>query len=358
MYRGKTISVAIASYNGDKYIREQLESILNQTVLPDEIVISDDGSTDKTLCILREFSSSASSFCITTTVLTDNPRHGFAFNFGYAVGHCSGDIVFICDQDDVWLPDKIEHIANVYLNKKDALCVFHNAASVDYQGKPINIVFNKYIEAISQNISQGESIIRLSGEKYCEMAASVPFVNGMVMSVSKELLETAYPFPPISSQHDGWLLFCALTQDKCYYLDEVLTLRRLHNQNTSGAGKQGLGINRIRKIVRNIEQHNNYSKNRILYAKFMKDYLLKYCGEDSPIAKRAFPTISRIQEIGTYEIEAAESGRVLGTIRLSRLFIRDKRYRRSGVKLFLYELADIILFSKHERTRRMQLDDS
>ncbi len=78
MYNGKRISVAMASYNGEKFIREQIESILDQTVLPDEIIISDDGSTDKTMEILQEF---ANLYPNLIKIYSDNPCKGFGYHF-------------------------------------------------------------------------------------------------------------------------------------------------------------------------------------------------------------------------------------------------------------------------------------
>lgn len=351
MYQDIRISVAIATYNGEKYIREQLESILSQTVVPDEIIISDDGSKDKTLEIAHEVAKSAAPGII--KILTDNPKHGFAYNFGHAISHCTGDVILLCDQDDVWLPYKVEHVTRVYTENKEALCVFHDASSIDSSGKPLDIVFNPFIKTLSSQTNTGE-IMRLPGVPFCETAASAPLINGMVMSVSRILLQTALPLPPVSSQHDGWLWFCAEALDRCYFLNEVLTLRRLHDENTSGAGKQGFGLKRIRKIMNSISRHNDAARTRIVCAKYMQDYLASYCHDKNPGAMCALPTLNRIWEIGQAELIAAKSSRLSGGIKLIRLFIHDKRYRKSGKKAFLYELADIMMRSKEARKKNLE----
>lgn len=350
MYKEKTISVAMATYNGEKYIREQLESILNQTVVPDEIVISDDGSTDRTVEIAHDIAQSCQA---NIKIYTDNPRHGFAFNFGYAISHCSGSILFMCDQDDIWDPRKVEHIVDVYCQYPDALCVFHNAVSVDSDGKPSQKLFNEYVQKLSDEHCIGE-IAKVPGDPNCEVAASAPLINGMIMSVSRKLLDTALPFPPISSQHDGWLWFCAEAQDCCYFRNEVLTFRRLHNENTSGAGRQGFGRKRIKKILRNITKHSDVARTRIVYAKFMLEYTQTHCAEDNSGVKRAIPTIARTWEIGQKEIAAAKSSRIIGAVKLIKLFITDMRYRRCGTKVFLYELTDIVIHSRKSRTRKLR----
>lgn len=174
------------------------------------------------------------------------------------------------------------------------------------------------------------------------------------MSVSRELLATAYPFPPIPSQHDGWLWFCAEAQDHCYFLNEILTYRRLHESNASGAGKQGFGFQRVQKILHNASKHNEVARVRILNAKYMQEYVERYCTDDNPGVKLALPTISRVWEIGQKEIAAAKSSRIVGSFKLIKLFITDVRYRRSGLKIFLYELAGIVLHSKKQRVAKLQ----
>lgn len=349
MYRGKTISVAIATYNGEKYIREQLDSILNQTVVPDEIVISDDGSTDQTIKILQEIANSHQSII---HLYSDNPRHGFAYNFGYAVSHCSGDIMFLCDQDDIWAPEKVEHIAEVYCNYPDALCVFHNATSIDSEGNPCNILFSSYVQSLANQHFYGE-VVKVPGYPNCEKAASTPLINGMIMSVSKELIKTAFPFPPISCQHDGWLWFCSEALDGCYYLNEILTSRRLHSSNTSGVGHQGFGVHRINKILHKIAGQNESARIRIVYSQYMQEYIRLHCSKDNAGAMHALPTILRTNEIGRAELSAASAGRLSGAIQLISLYFHNTRYRRSGGKMFLYELAYIILRSKKKRLQSM-----
>lgn len=349
MYKDKRISVAMASYNGEKYIREQIESILEQTVIPDEIVISDDGSTDKTMQILQEFANLHPNI---VKIYLDNPRQGFAYNFSHAISHCSGDILFLCDQDDIWNSKKVEHIVDVYYKYPDALCVFHNALSVDSEGKPNNVPFNSFVESLAMQHPIG-AIVKIPGNPNCELAACFP-INGMIMSISKELLKTAYPFPPISSQHDGWLWFCSEALDECYYLNETLTNRRLHSNNTSGVGKQGFGIQRMKEIFHNITKQNEFARTRIIQSQYMEEYILTYCSKDNVGAMSALSTISRISEIGSYELDAATSGRLSGAIKLTRLYLKDIRYRRSGTKAFLYELAEILLRSKKKRAESLE----
>ena len=110
------ISIAMATYNGEKYIKEQLQSLSNQTSLPFELVVGDDGSTDATLDILKEFCAHAP---FPVRIHQNQANLGFARNFLDTARRCKGDWIAFCDQDDVWLPDKlatviqaIEHTPN------------------------------------------------------------------------------------------------------------------------------------------------------------------------------------------------------------------------------------------------------
>lgn len=348
MYQGKKISVAMATYNGEKYIREQLESILNQTVVPDEIVVSDDGSSDHTLEIIQSIVSSPLGGNIEITVLTDNMQHGSAYNFAYALRHVSGDIVFLADQDDIWMPEKVLRISQCFLANADAQLVFHNAVSVDAYGKPFDCLFSSMIQTLAQKCAEGESI-KLPRSEYCHIAASSPFVNGMVMACSRKLLDTAFPFPRISNMHDGWLFFCSEVQDSCFYLNLVLTQRRLHENNVTVSYAQRNIIKRALKVLHQIPRHKRDISNRYIFASCMKAYYMKYCPDEKESNNQAQITIQNILKIGEAELDAGRSGRISGAIKLIRLYRHNMRYRSAGTKAFLYELADIILRSKKKR---------
>ena len=99
-----SISIALATYNGSRYIREQLDSIALQTRLPDELIISDDASTDDTLDIARDF---ARHVPFPVKIYKNQERLGSTRNFEIAILYCSGNLISLCDQDDIWYPNKL-----------------------------------------------------------------------------------------------------------------------------------------------------------------------------------------------------------------------------------------------------------
>ena len=125
------ISVCIASHNGEKYIKEQVDSILCQIGSDDEVVISDDGSTDKTLAILEAYNDPRIK--VFRYVHPCKYRYNFDYathNFENALHHAKEDIIFLADQDDVWLPDKVEKVKAAFYDK-EVMAVLHDAKIVD-----------------------------------------------------------------------------------------------------------------------------------------------------------------------------------------------------------------------------------
>src|SRR5947209_10455427 len=129
---GRDISVALCTYNGEKFLPEQLDSITAQTVFPNELVVSDDGSSDRTLSILHDFASSA-PFAV--RILQTQSNLGSTKNFEYAIAHCTGAIVALSDQDDVWQPEKLEKLHEALTANSDAGFVVSDSELIDQDGK-------------------------------------------------------------------------------------------------------------------------------------------------------------------------------------------------------------------------------
>ena len=125
------ISVALCTYNGEKFLSEQLESILQQSVKPNEIIICDDGSKDSTVKILKNSESNHSNII---QVHQNAVNLGFVKNFEKAISLCLGEIIFLSDQDDIWKENKIERFIETFENNPDCTYVFSNAEATDEIG--------------------------------------------------------------------------------------------------------------------------------------------------------------------------------------------------------------------------------
>lgn len=338
------ISVAMATYNGEKYIEEQLLSICRQTRKPDEIVISDDGSRDGTLEVVKRVATSEDAKGIDFVVISDNPRHGYGGNFEWAIKHTTGDLIFLSDQDDVWLPEKVEEIWSVFDRHSDAMCVIHGATLINQYGERIPGEFHRLIK-LDQLPTNDDCEVQLPQHEYLERAASAALANGMVMCLSRKLLDTALPFPESSGLHDCWIGFCAMVHDHCWYLNKPLAEYRLHGTNTCGNSAQKAGITqRGKRAFRKISNCQSAVLERYQLGKEMVR-VLDSAGLNNHVA---YGTAKRVCDIGKIQAEAFCTGGIVGAYQLSRLFLTDMRYRRSGTSDFLYQLAAVMFRKKDQ----------
>lgn len=231
-----TISIAMATYNGAKYIREQLDSLANQTILPIELIVTDDNSTDKTLEIVAKFSENAP---FPVYFEKNETQLGYRANFLKAASLCKGDLVAFCDQDDVWLPEKIEKCIHALFNR-DVLLAYHNATVVDEKLQPTGATMDRV--AAPQYLNPPQSMDpRLHG-------------FGFTLVFRRELLgfnnlweKSVHFYKPESREsHDDWFFFLAASLGTVAYISEPLVLYRQHANNVFGSGKFPL-LGRIRK---------------------------------------------------------------------------------------------------------------
>ncbi len=334
----------MATYNGACFIEEQLLSMCRQTRKPDEIVISDDGSKDNTLDIVRKVAESHEAKGIQFVVITDNPRHGYCGNFEWAIKHTTGDLIFLSDQDDVWMPEKVERVSLVFQSHSNAMCVIHNATLIDRDGQAIDSEFHRIIK-LDKLPTDEHHVAQLMQKDFLERATSAAMANGMVMCLSRKLLESTLPFPKSSGLHDCWIGFCALCQDQCWYLSEQLAQYRLHGSNTCGSSaKKPSFVQRMSRIWKKVTSSQSAILERYQLGKAMVAHLEKR----GLTEHSAYGTAKRVYEIGKAQVDAFQSGRIKGAIKLCKLFCTDMRYRRSGTADFLYQLCAVLLHKKSQ----------
>lgn len=203
----------MATYNGEKYISAQLDSILNQTLKPARIIIRDDGSTDGTVEILKNYTNIYPEIVLIKDCLGNL---GYIKNFEQLCDHTRSEVVFFSDQDDVWLEDKAETILNTFEDQNYS-AVFSNAYLVDSELKSKGFL-----------LPHNFDIIRSSGNILYRN-----FVTGCTLAVRKKALMRLLPFPE-GIPHDYWIAAnCALTQN-LKYIDIPLIKYRQHESNVIG----------------------------------------------------------------------------------------------------------------------------
>jgi glycosyltransferase involved in cell wall biosynthesis len=229
------ISIALAAYNGSAHIAEQLESFLAQTRQPDELVIVDDCSSDGTVGIVEVFAEVAP---FPVEILVNDKNIGYAQNFGVALSRCSGDLVFLSDQDDVWFPDKIETIIGHLENDTSTACFINDAMLANS-------------ELIPSTVTKAGQI----------KAAGLPetlFVMGCCVAVKRSLLDIALPIPQEARSHDDWLVGLSDCLNLTKRVPDILQYYRRHDSNVSNVYVNT--IKRIGKIQRTREYFNRLLK--------------------------------------------------------------------------------------------------
>ena len=204
----KKISVCMATYNGEKFIKKQLESILNQTMEVDEIIISDDNSTDNTLEIIKSFNNSKIK-------VLKNLEQGVVNNFENSLEKSTGDYIFLADQDDIWTLDKVEKVIK---NLKIYDLVVHNAKIINSEDK---IICKKTFFEI-RNSKKG-LLKNLYKNSYI----------GCCMAFNRNILEKSMPFPKNIPMHDSWIGLISEIYGKIYFDEEVLFYYRMHENNVT-----------------------------------------------------------------------------------------------------------------------------
>ncbi len=206
------ISVALAAYKGEQYIAAQLESILLQLGENDEIIVSDDYPAGKTRDIVLNMASSDKRIRY-----IEGKGKGVVSNFENAMKNCTGDVIFLSDQDDIWLPGKVESVMNEIRN--GAQLVLHDSSVTDAD---LNITDESYFSSHGSNASFSRNLIKNS------------FV-GCCMAFTRELMLETLPFPGELPMHDWWIALIALKKKrKTVLLQKPLILWRRHGSNVTG----------------------------------------------------------------------------------------------------------------------------
>ena len=207
------VSVCIATYNGEKYIKDQLLSILCQIDNYDEIIVSDDSSTDETLNIIRSINDNR------IRILDNNKYQSPIYNFENAIKHANGDYIFLSDQDDVWLPDRIK-LMKTYL---DNYClVISDCKIVD---SLLNVTNESFFKLCNSGKGFWKNLIKNS-------------YIGCCMAFKKDLLKYVLPFPKNLPMHDIWIGLLAELNGDVLFIDTPLLLYRRHGTNASSSGEE------------------------------------------------------------------------------------------------------------------------
>jgi len=226
--RAKKVSVAMCTYNGERYLAEQLDSIVNQSYQDIEIVICDDGSSDGTLAVLREYAHLDSRI----RVYENEANLGFVKNFEQAMTLCSGDLIALADQDDIWFPTKIEVLVNLI---GESSMVYSEVQLVDELAQPLDQAF--------------PGVNRLGGR--CALSLLIGnCVTGHACLLRRDLLNRALPIPDGVKAHDQWLAVVASLYGGLTASADTLSFYRQHSANVMFNNKAKRSVSRQEKKMK------------------------------------------------------------------------------------------------------------
>jgi glycosyltransferase involved in cell wall biosynthesis len=248
----KKISVAMCTCNGEKYLNEQLHSILNQSYKPDELIICDDCSTDNTIRIIKSYSA---EYPGSISVHLNEKNLGAIKNFEKAISLTTGDFIFLSDQDDIWYPDKIKKIIPL-LNKSNILLIFSNGDLIDEKGTEIgSTLWEKwnFTEDIRENWRNNKlafhDLLRIHNK-----------VTGATVAFKKKLKKYIIPVNvPHNYWHDQWFALHAAALNGLSFTEEPLIKYRIHTNQQIGLPESNQPINNASTFNESVSIEEFYS---------------------------------------------------------------------------------------------------
>ncbi|ASF48169.1 glycosyltransferase family 2 protein [Methylovulum psychrotolerans] len=252
------VSVVIATYNGERFLRAQLDSILQQTYQHLEVIAVDDCSTDNTFAILTEYAARHPHF----TAVSNGQNLGYQKNFEKGFLLAKGDYIAPCDQDDIWLPTKIDvllaHIG-------EHAIVYCDSSFINSTG-----------ELLGKKMSQEKVLTHFDDPLMFIVGGSVP---GHAMLITRQLVMDTMPFPSTIMPHDYWLAFVATFASSLKFIDQTLVLYRRHDANIFGS------LNSSNKQKETARQRKENAQHRV---KLLYDKCPEHLSETKEVLRKLY----------------------------------------------------------------------
>lgn len=254
------VTVLLAVYNGEKYLRQQIESVLNQTVTDVKILIRDDGSVDASCELINEY---CDKYPQKISKIEGLPTGSAKQNFAELLKNCDSDYIMFCDQDDVWLPDKVERtLEAIKANDNDGktpVLVHTDLKVVDNSLNIISSSFFEFQRLYQDNITLSKLLVQ-------------NYVTGCTVMINRALAQMCGEIPKECIMHDWWLALVAQLFGKIVCLKQPTMLYRQHSDNQVGA-KASYGIALIKRKLKTInEVKKNYNATYLQADLLLKHY--------------------------------------------------------------------------------------
>lgn len=220
-----SISVAMCTFNGERYLDAQLASLAQQTLKPSELIVCDDGSSDDTQSLVSRFAASAP---FPVRWIRNPSRLGYRRNFITAANLCAGDLIAFCDQDDIWSAEKLERSAIPFVNP-DVMLTYHRVSLIDQDGNKLGHYDDRAPK--TNPVEYPDCDPWLFGLGFTLTFRGQLRLHADLWPLSKDFYDSQKPLA-----HDQWFFFLALAFGKVVYIEEALALYRQHGLNLFGAG--------------------------------------------------------------------------------------------------------------------------
>lgn len=218
-------SVAVCTYNGEYFLKKQIDSILNQTHPVDEIIICDDKSTDGTLDILYSYKK---AFPKLFEIHINEKNLRSVKNFEKALSLCNNDIIFLCDQDDIWVNDKVEKYLNYFIKHPNISVIASNGFRIDEYGHSLDVITIWDVIGLMR-----DEKIKINFFEIISFSGNI--ATGATMAIKKDFLKKTLPFPEVTEfHHDEWLALIAASEEKFDFIDDKTFYYRQHNNQQVG----------------------------------------------------------------------------------------------------------------------------
>ncbi len=270
----------MCTYNGSSFLREQLDSIAAQIRLPDELIVCDDRSTDETVEIVREFSRRV---IFPVIILQNEQNLGSTKNFEQAIKNCKSDIIALSDQDDVWLPQKLERIAAEFEADPKVGLVFSDATLTDENLRPIGrrLWIETFRPRDQKAFTNGRAI---------DVLLQYNVVTGATMAFRSMILQAILPIPEFTEFiHDGWISLVSAMCSRIRFIRDPLIKYRQHSGQQLGAGLRRWQISRAERYSMTLED-------RHIAIQRLEDYLLILSSEKLALMQSVAPERSRVPD--------------------------------------------------------------
>ncbi len=331
-------SIAMCTYNGERFLQKQLESFVQQSILPDELVVCDDGSTDKTLEILNEFQKTAP---FDVQIIQNEKKLGYARNFEKAGQLCSRSIVFFSDQDDVWLPQKNEQTLRFFEEHPDAGLVLLEAELIDAEGE--KIPFPARIRKKKRKNPPKSEL-----EPYFVQNALHHWIaswQGCNMAYRNSLRESIYPIC-MEIGHDQWILLILGTLSETLIFHTPTLQHRIHNSNASRMVSSVPNL--FQRACYSLLRHQNSGRYRQKAALF-QNLLNRIAENPTKICHpELIPIFERFQFHMTQRAEALENGKNRFSIVLSEFWNGNYSFCSHGLRDVLSDLLAVSVSRKEK----------